>query len=120
MSASTELSTLIRALEVAELDERLRGDGPFTVLAPTNAAFDALPDGVLEQLLADGGRLRRVLEHHIVEGRLMAADLLVAGEVQPLTGHEIEIDDLSVQRADVKARNGVVHLVDELLVPRMF
>jgi uncharacterized surface protein with fasciclin (FAS1) repeats len=120
LEKSEGFSSFLQALDRAELTERLRGEGPYTVLAPSNAAFDALPDGLLEELLEDAKRLKAVLEYHIAEGRLTAADLLVAGEVGTISGHEREIDDLHVRRPDVKAGNGVIHEVDEIVAPPLF
>lgn len=120
LEESEEFSTLLQTLDRAQLTELLRGEGPYTILAPSNAAFDALPDGLLEKLLDDVDQLKTVLEYHIAKGRLTAADLLVAGELGTLEGHTVEIDDLSVQRADLKAGNGIIHVVDKLMAPPLF
>lgn len=120
LEESGEFSSFLQTLDRARLTALLRGKGPFTVLAPSDDAFDALPDGVLETLIEDGERLKAVLEFCIVEGSLTAADLLVAGEVETISGHEREIDDLHVRHPDVHAGNGVIHVVDEIVAPPLF
>lgn len=132
--AAGDFTTLTTALEAAGLDETLRGEGPFTVFAPTDEAFDALPDGTVEELLADpSGDLTDILEYHVVAGEVMAADVLeMDGEtVETVQGatFTIEIDGeqvvlldtagnrINVTDTDVEAENGVIHVLDGVLSP---
>lgn len=108
--------------------EALQGDGPFTVFAPTNEAFDALPEGALEGLLADTEALTDVLLYHVAEGEATAADGVVLdgqkietllGQYLDITidGETVKVDDAQVVAADIKASNGVVHVIDSVLLP---
>jgi transforming growth factor-beta-induced protein len=126
--ADENFSTLVTALEAAGLVEALQGDGPFTVFAPTNAAFEALPEGALEGLLADQEALSDVLLYHVAEGKAMAADVieLDGKKVETLLGQYLDIaidgetvlvDESQVIAADVKASNGVIHVIDSVLIP---
>lgn len=121
-------STLVTALEAAGLVEALQGEGPFTVFAPTNDAFEALPEGALEALVADPDALTDVLLYHVAEGEAMAADVaeLDGQKVETLLGQYLDItidgetvmvDDAAVIAADVKAANGVIHVIDTILPP---
>lgn len=123
-----DFNTLITAIIEADLVMALKGDGPFTVFAPTDAAFAALPDGVLESLLANPDQLADVLLYHVVAGEVMAADVLNmdGAEVETLLGEEIEIEiengmvylnEAQVITTDIKASNGVIHVIDAVLVP---
>ena len=123
-----DFNTLATALTEAELIDTLKGDGPFTVFAPTDAAFEALPDGVLDSLLADKEELTNVLLYHVVSGKVMAEDVLEmdGAMVETLLGEEIEIsikygdvyiNDAKVQTTDIEASNGVIHVIDTVLVP---
>jgi len=125
--ATPVLSTLVTAIETAGLSSTLKGDGPFTVFAPTNAAFENLPDGVLDDLLANPAILAQVLQYHVVSGKVMSGDV-TTGSVPTLlegtslnvvvNGDQIVINDLSnVIGEDVDASNGVIHLIDEVLIP---
>jgi uncharacterized surface protein with fasciclin (FAS1) repeats len=121
-----EFSTLEAALEAAELTDALAGEGPFTVFAPPNEAFDALPDGVVEALLMPENKdlLTEVLTYHVVSGEVMSTDL-ESGMVETLSGEEITvdlgdtvmIDDAEVVAVDLPATNGVIHIIDGVLVP---
>jgi len=121
-------STLVTALQAAGLVEALQGDGPFTVFAPTNEAFAALPEGALDALVADPEALTDVLLYHVAEGEAMAADVLELDgqKVETLLGQYLDItidgDAVLVNNAqvivpDVKASNGVIHVVDTVLLP---
>jgi len=121
------LSTLVTAIETAGLGQALSGDGPFTVFAPTNAAFDKLEEGVLQTLLDNPTILAQVLQYHVLNGKVMAADV-TTGSVPTLldganlnlavNGTTISINELAtVVGKDVEASNGVVHLIDEVLIP---
>jgi len=124
-AVSAGFSTLVAAVQAAGLEDVLRGDGPFTVFAPTNAAFDALPDGVLESLLGDPEGLAQVLTYHVVAGRVMAADLQEGQLVTTVQGEEIRItlaggarvNGVDITATDVEAANGVIHIIDAVLLP---
>lgn len=126
-SAISDFSTLVAALDAAQLVDVLSGEGPFTVFAPTDAAFAALPDGVLDALLADPqGALNDVLLFHVVPARVNAADIsdgltLESALGETLTfavdGTEITVNGVPVLLADVEASNGVIHVIDAVLVP---
>lgn len=133
-AAAGEFNTLITAVQAAELEETLRGEGPYTVLAPTDEAFEALPDGTLDGLLADPtGDLADILKYHVIEGAVMADDVAgMDGEtVATVQGEELTIevdgDNVSfvdatgnssqVTMADVEATNGVIHALDGVLMP---
>jgi uncharacterized surface protein with fasciclin (FAS1) repeats len=119
-------STLVAALSAAGLVETLQGEGPFTVFAPTNAAFEALPEGALEGLLADPAALSDVLLYHVAEGKAMAADVLELPYVETVLGQPVLIavegdivmaNQASVVSTDIEASNGVIHVVDAVLLP---
>jgi transforming growth factor-beta-induced protein len=120
-------STLVTAVKAAGLAETLSGKGPFTVFAPTNEAFAALPKGTLEKLLKPENRdlLRQVLTYHVVSGDLMAKDLR-SGKVATVEGRSVavqaghgsvKVNDAKVVKADVDAKNGVIHAIDRVLLP---
>jgi uncharacterized surface protein with fasciclin (FAS1) repeats len=123
--------TLVTAIEAAGLVETLKSDGPFTVFAPTDAAFAALPDGTLESLLADTAELQGVLTYHVVAGRVLASDLTGEGEreltVKTVQGQEllvsvgpdgsVTVDGARVTQTDLIAGNGVIHVIDAVVVP---
>ncbi len=120
-------TTLAAALEAAGLVETLQGDGPFTVFAPTDEAFAALPEGLLEALLLPENVeiLKAILTYHVVSGAVYAADV-TAGDVPTVEGSTISIDvangvvlngAATVTTADVEASNGVIHVIDTVIVP---
>lgn len=124
------LSTLVTAVTAAELVETLQGPGPFTVFAPTNAAFDALPAGTLDTLLepANQAQLQGVLTYHVVPGAILASDLTDGMEVETVNGQTITINvsaagevsingSTAVTMADITTSNGVVHVIDNVLLP---
>lgn len=119
--------TLLAAVEAAGLTETLRGDGPFTVFAPTDEAFARLPKETLDALLKDKAKLASVLTYHVVSGKVMAADVLKLKEARTVQGQSIRIDTSSgvkvngagVVKADVPATNGVIHVIDAVLLPQM-
>ncbi len=126
-SAGT-FDTLVAAVSAAGLVETLQGEGPFTVFAPTDDAFAALPDGTVETLLLPEttDQLVSILTYHVVPGKVMAADL--AGQrlsVATVNGAKVHIDgrsgvkveDATVVAADVEASNGVIHVIDSVLIP---
>lgn len=124
--AAGDFTTLATALEAADLVDTLKGEGPFTVFAPTDAAFDALPEGTLDDLLADPEALASVLTYHVVEGEVLAADLTDGQEVETVNGDTltvsidgdtVKINDATVTTADIQTSNGVIHVIDTVLVP---
>ena len=125
-SANDDFSTLVAAVTAADLAGTLSGDGPFTVFAPTNAAFDALPEGLLTKLLLPANKavLAEILSYHVVAGKVMAADV-AAGDVATVQGENITIDTTdgvkintaTVTQTDFPATNGVIHMIDAVLVP---
>jgi uncharacterized surface protein with fasciclin (FAS1) repeats len=124
--ANPNLSTLVSALQEAGLDQTLSGAGPYTVFAPTNAAFDRLPAGTLDALLADTTELTSVLTYHAASGRLMAVDLANRTSITTLqgsplainaTGGRVRVDGANVTQADIQASNGVIHVIDAVMLP---
>ncbi|NNC93119.1 MAG: hypothetical protein HKN80_11590, partial [Acidimicrobiia bacterium] len=121
-SGAGVFSTLLAAATQAGLAETLSSDGPFTVFAPTDAAFAALPDGVLDGLLADTAALTDVLLYHVLAGRQSAESLLAAGAVETLQGQQLIVSEagvngVNISGPDVLAANGVIHIIDEVLIP---
>ncbi len=122
--SNPDFSTLVTALQTAGLVDALKAAGPFTVFAPNNAAFAKLPPGTVEALLADPARLSRVLLYHVAEGRRRSTDL-TAGKLVTLQGAAatvdlsagVKIDASTVIAADIEAANGVIHVVDTVLLP---
>jgi transforming growth factor-beta-induced protein len=118
-------STLVTAVQAAGLEDALRGDGPFTVFAPTNAAFDALPAGTLEALLADIPALAEILTFHVVPGRITAADLAEGKEVVTLEGRKLRftlgggarVNGVNITATDIETSNGIIHVIDAVLIP---
>ena len=121
-----EFSTLVAAITAAGLGDALSGEGPFTVFAPTNAAFEALPEGLLEKLLLPENKevLTKILTYHVVPSKVMAADV-AAGDVATLEGSTfaitteggVKVNASNVTATDVAASNGVIHVIDAVLVP---
>jgi uncharacterized surface protein with fasciclin (FAS1) repeats len=122
-------TTLVSALKTAGLVETLQGKGPFTVFAPTDAAFAKLPPGALDALLADKAQLTKVLTYHVVPGSYPAAKLLQDGagtlgtvNGQPLTvsirDGKVYVDDAQVVMTDVMASNGIIHVIDAVILPK--
>jgi uncharacterized surface protein with fasciclin (FAS1) repeats len=120
--------TLAKALDAAGLIGTLKGPGPFTVFAPTDEAFAKLPAGTLESLLEPGNRekLRRILTYHVVPGRVMAADVVkvpsakaVSGDTLPIAAARdgVKIGGARVVKTDIAASNGVIHVIDAVLIP---
>jgi uncharacterized surface protein with fasciclin (FAS1) repeats len=120
-----QLSTLSKLINDAGLADTLRGAGPFTVFAPSDDAFKAVPAATLAQLAGDKELLKAVLTYHVVAGKVMAADVKT-GNVKTVQGANVAlakagtfvtVEDAVVQRADVTATNGVVHVIDKVLMP---
>jgi uncharacterized surface protein with fasciclin (FAS1) repeats len=121
-------STLVRALKAGDLVDTLKGKGPFTVFAPTNAAFETLPENTLQDLMkpANKARLQNILKNHVVEGRRMSKDVAKQSALSSMGGRslsiqsandQVQIGDATIRRADIEAENGVVHVVDQVLLP---
>lgn len=125
-TATEGFSTLVAALTAAGLVETLQGAGPFTVFAPTDAAFAALPAGLLEKLLLPENKavLASILTYHVVSGKVMSTDVM-AGDVASVEGSNlmlatdmgVMVNDAKVTQADIEASNGVIHVIDKVLVP---
>ncbi|MEG4068057.1 fasciclin domain-containing protein [Microcoleus sp. Pol11C2] len=118
-------TTLVAAVKAAGLVETLKGAGPFTVFAPTDEAFAKLPAGTVEALLKDIPKLTKILTYHVVSGKVMAADVVNLTSAKTVEGSEVKIDasngvkinDSTVTTADVAADNGVIHIIDSVLLP---
>lgn len=129
-TSTSDLSTLVTAISTANLTSTLQGEGPFTVFAPTNDAFENLEDGVLETLLDNPDVLAEVLQYHVVSGKVMSTDLMDGNVTTLLSGKSISVSIMDgvvtlngnamVTNADIEASNGVVHLIDEVLLPEGF
>ena len=119
-------TTLVTALQAADLVDTLNGEGPFTVFAPTDDAFAALPDGTLDSLLADIPSLQSVLTYHVVPGKVMAADVVNLESADTVQGEPISIsvqdgnvmvNNANVIITDIEASNGVIHVIDAVILP---
>jgi uncharacterized surface protein with fasciclin (FAS1) repeats len=124
-AANPQLSTLSKLVADAGLTETLRGTGPFTVFAPTDEAFKAVPAKTMQELAANKEMLKAVLTYHVIAGKVMAADVKV-GNVKTVNGANlalgkagtfVTVEEALVQQADVAATNGVVHVIDKVLLP---
>ena len=117
--------TLAAALQAAGLVDTLKGKGPFTVFAPTDAAFAKIPKADLDALLADKAKLTAVLTYHVVSGKVMAKDVK-AGKVKTVQGSELTVataggvmvDNAKVTSTDIVADNGVIHVIDTVVIPK--
>jgi uncharacterized surface protein with fasciclin (FAS1) repeats len=124
--AAGSFKTLAKALAAAGLVETLKGPGPFTVFAPTDEAFAKLPAGTLDALLKDKERLTKVLTYHVVPGRVMAADVVKLKEAKTVQGQSIKVDtsngvkvdNANVVKTDIVTSNGVIHVIDSVILPR--
>ncbi len=128
IAVANDFTTLVAALQAADLVSTLEGEGPFTVFAPTDAAFAKLPDGTVEDLLRPENRdqLVAVLTYHVVQGEVTSEQVVNLNSASTLQGSEISIsvvdgqvriNDATVTTADVNATNGVVHVIDTVLLP---
>lgn len=123
--AAGNFKTLATALQAAGLIDTLKGKGPFTVFAPTDAAFAKVPKADLEALLKDKAKLTAVLTYHVVPGKVMAADVK-AGKVKTVQGSQLTIstsggvmvDGAKVTATDIVASNGVIHVIDSVVIPK--
>ena len=123
-----QFNTLVAAVKAAGLVETLQGPGPFTVFAPSDAAFAKLPKGTIEALLADKDKLTAILTYHVVAGKVTAADIVKMGGASPATVNgapvrvtvrdgQVYVDGAKVVAADVPASNGVIHVIDSVILP---
>jgi uncharacterized surface protein with fasciclin (FAS1) repeats len=128
VSSDPNFSTLLAALKAAGLDKTLAGAGPFTVFAPTNAAFAKVPKAALAALLKNKAQLTKVLTYHVVAGKVMAADVVKMKSAKTLegasakvnvVGKNVMIDKSKVTKTDIEASNGVIHIIDTVLMPGM-
>ena len=118
--------TLVQAVQAAGLVETLSGEGPFTVFAPTDEAFAQIPQETLQAVLADKEKLTAILTYHVVPGKLMAADVVRSTQLQTVQGQSItvsteggvRVDDASVVQTDIEADNGVIHVIDKVIMPK--
>jgi uncharacterized surface protein with fasciclin (FAS1) repeats len=117
--------TLVQAVQAADLVDTLSGDGPFTVFAPDDSAFAKLPAGTVESLLKDIPKLKDILTYHVVAGKVMAADAAGLTSAKTVQGKDLQIDtkdgvkvnEAKVIKADIEATNGVIHVIDTVLIP---
>ena len=127
--AAGSFTTLAKALQAADLVDTLKGKGPFTVFAPTDAAFAKLPPATLEDLLkpANKAKLRRILTYHVVPGRVTAADVVKLTSAKAVSGDTIAIkanggsvmvNGAQVVKTDIDASNGVIHVIDAVILPK--
>ncbi|HMM67182.1 MAG TPA: fasciclin domain-containing protein [Dokdonella sp.] len=125
--AAGSFKTLATALEAAGLIDTLKGPGPFTVFAPTDAAFAKLPAGALDGLLKDKAKLTAVLTYHVVAGKVEAKDVVKLDSAKTVNGQSVTIkvmgdtvhvDNATVTATDIQASNGVIHVIDTVLMPK--
>ncbi|MBW4666107.1 MAG: fasciclin domain-containing protein [Cyanomargarita calcarea GSE-NOS-MK-12-04C] len=117
--------TLVAAIKAANLVDTLKGAGPFTVFAPTDEAFAKLPAGTVDALLKDIPKLTKILTYHVVSGKVMASDVVKLKSATTVQGSDVKIDasngvkinDSTVATPDVAADNGVIHVIDTVLMP---
>ena len=123
--------TLVAAVQAAGLVETLKSPGPFTVFAPTDEAFAKLPKGTVEALLKDVPKLKNILLYHVVSGKVMAADVAKLKTAKTVQGQEVKVDaskwhlhknvkinDANVVKADIGTSNGVIHVIDKVILPK--
>ena len=118
-------NTLVTAVKAADLVDTLKSEGPFTVFAPTDEAFSAIPKAELDALLADKEALTAVLTYHVVAGKVMAADVVGLSSAETVQGESITIDTSSgvkvdganVVQTDIETTNGVIHVIDAVIIP---
>jgi len=123
--AAGNFKTLVTAIKAAGLVDTLKGSGPFTVFAPTDAAFAKIPKADLDKLLADKAKLKSVLTYHVVSGKVMSKDIK-PGVVKTVQGSDVTVattggvmvNNAKVVAADVPASNGVIHAIDTVLMPK--
>jgi uncharacterized surface protein with fasciclin (FAS1) repeats len=129
--AAGNFKTLVTAVKAADLVDTLKSKGPFTVFAPTDDAFAKLPKGTVEGLLKDIPKLKAVLTYHVVPGKVMAADVVKLKTAKTVQGQDVKIDaskwhlhknvkinDANVVKADIVTDNGVIHVIDKVILPK--
>lgn len=124
-ASAGSFNTLVAAVKAAGLVDTLKGAGPFTVFAPTDEAFAKLPAGTVDALLKDIPKLTKILTYHVVSGKVMAADVVKLKSATTVEGSDVKIDasngvkvnDSKVVTPDVAADNGVIHIIDTVLLP---
>jgi uncharacterized surface protein with fasciclin (FAS1) repeats len=124
-AGSSQFKTLVTAVNAAGLADTLQGSGPFTVFAPTDAAFARLPPGTVEGLLNDLPKLTSVLTYHVVSGKVLAKDVSGLKNAKTVQGGDLRVDarqgvkinNARVTQADIEASNGVIHVIDRVLIP---
>ena len=124
---SGSFKTLLAAAQAAGLVDTLNSEGPFTVFAPSDAAFAKLPEGTVEALLQDPDKLKAILLYHVVPGKMMAADVVKKQSLKSAQGSDITlkvsdagvmVDGANVVTTDIKASNGVIHVIDSVIMPK--
>ena len=124
--AAGSFKTLVTAVQVAGLVDTLSGAGPFTVFAPTDEAFAKIPKETLNAVLADKAKLTAILTYHVVAGKVMASDVMSLTSAKTVQGGEVKIDttdgvminNAKVVQADIECSNGVIHVIDSVLMPK--
>jgi len=124
--AAGDFKTLAAALQAAGLVDTLKGQGPFTVFAPTDAAFAKIPKADLDALIKDKAKLTKVLTYHVVAGKVLASDVAKLSQAKTVEGQSVKIDSssgvkvdgASVVKADILCSNGVIHVIDSVILPR--
>ncbi|MBF2064847.1 MAG: fasciclin domain-containing protein [Calothrix sp. C42_A2020_038] len=118
--------TLVAAVKAAGLVDTLKGKGPFTLFAPNDQAFAKLPEGTVDALLKDIPKLKKILTYHVVSGKVMSADVVKLKSAKTVEGEDVKIDashgvminNATVTSPDVAADNGVIHVIDTVLMPK--
>jgi uncharacterized surface protein with fasciclin (FAS1) repeats len=122
-----QFTTLAKALEATGLIETLKSEGPFTVFAPTDEAFAKLPAGTIESLLKDPEKLKQILLYHVVSGKVMAKDVVKIKSAKTVQGSSVKVkagkagvmvDNANVIKTDIAATNGVIHVIDSVILPK--
>lgn len=124
--AAGSFNTLVEAVQAAGLVETLKGEGPFTVFAPTDEAFAKLPEGTLESLLKDKEKLAAILTYHVVPGKVMSSDVVKLSSAKTVQGQSVEIsiangvqiNGANVVKTDIETSNGVIHVIDQVILPQ--
>jgi uncharacterized surface protein with fasciclin (FAS1) repeats len=125
-TSDKNFSTLVSALQAAGLVDTLKGDGPFTVFAPTNAAFEEIDEDTLQDLMKPNNetQLQNLLKNHVVQGRRMAKNVAESSSLSPMSGkrlrirangEQVRIGDATIRQTDLEAENGIVHVIDRVL-----
>jgi uncharacterized surface protein with fasciclin (FAS1) repeats len=120
-----DFTTLVNAAKKLGLDEKFDSDGPYTIFAPIEKAFESIPDSVIEEAFDDPDYLMDIINYHIVEGKYLVSDLLEAGSLTALNGKTLEITKDSntkvngnpIEKEDIECSNGVIHTIADILIP---